>query len=148
MLIYSFWSETLQPIWLVRSTPATLGKTGQEVGPYSVCIHSSVFLTCANRGEGALASSHNGRKNRKCLITTDGSGTNYWLSLGFKHCQCRVLGTVFIYIYINQYISIFIRIHTHMYTGHIKESKSCPHHDWFSLTVMWPMPALWSCFVS
>lgn len=100
----------------MRSTPATLGKTGQEVGPYSVCIHSSVFLTCANRGEGALASSHNGRKNRKCLITTDGSGTNYWLSLGFKHCQCRVLGTVFIYIYISINIYLYLYEYTHICT--------------------------------
>lgn len=32
-----------------------------------------------------------------------------------------------------------------MYTGHIKQSKSCLH-DWFNLTVVWPMPAFWSCF--
>lgn len=80
-----------------------------------MCIHSSVFLTCANiRGEGALASSHSGRKNRKCSITIDGSGTNYWRSLGFKHCQCRVLGKVFIYISI--YIYIFIYTNTHICT--------------------------------
>lgn len=76
-----------------------------------MCIHSSLSLSCANiRGEGALASSHNGRKNRKCLITTDGSGTNYGLSLGFKHCQCRVLGKVFIYLY------IYTNTYTHICT--------------------------------